>query len=68
MSIFSKAADAAAWLSVQSNRKKVYKAAKYLIPVAVTAGFLSGGAAADILTALGIVLGFAAPHLADKNS
>lgn len=68
MSFISRTKSALAWFSVQSNRKRVYKAAKFAIPIAVAGGFLTGGEASDILTAIGIVLGFAAPHLADKNS
>ena len=68
MSFLSKIGATVQWFSVQANRKKVYKAAKFLIPAAVAAGVLSDGTAADIFYALSVVLGFAAPHLADKHS
>lgn len=68
MSIFSKIKSAFSWLSVSGHRKKVYKVAKYVIPLAVVGGVLTNGQASEVLTAIALVLGFAAPHVADKNT
>ena len=67
-SILDRARSAVAWFKVSSHRKSVYKAAKYVIPLAVAGGYLTGGEGSTVLSALAVVLGFAAPHLADRNT
>lgn len=56
------------WLSVQGNRRRVYKGARFVIPLLVAGGFLAPGDAAHVLAILAAVAGFAVPHLAARHS
>lgn len=56
------------WLAIAGNRGRLYRAARFVLPVLVAAGFLSSGLSSHVLAVLALAATFGVPHVAARHT